>query len=76
MDPVGQPERVPLRFAHRLCDFFLSRKFMLAVWSSIGAFVLAWVHILSGHEWVMTQSLIAGMFKAANVMDKKLGGNG
>lgn len=76
MEPNGPPEPAQPPFARRLSDFLLSRKFMLAVGASVGAYSLARQGILSGHEWMLTQSVIAGMFKAANVMDKKFGGEG
>lgn len=52
------------------------RKFFLATFASVSAGVLCWYHCLSGGEWVTAQSLILGLYKAANVVDKKFGGAG
>lgn len=53
-----------------------SRKFMLAAFASLCAMALCWWHRLTGGEWVTAQSLILGLYKAANIVDKKLGGAG
>ena len=53
-----------------------TRKFSLAVFASVATFVLAFLSKVSGAEWVAAQSLILGLYGAANVMDKKLGGAG
>ena len=52
------------------------RKFVLAAFASACAGVLCWYGHLSGGEWVTAQSIILGLYKAANIVDKKLGGAG
>lgn len=52
------------------------RKFILAAFASLSAAVLCYTGHMSGGEWVAGQSLILGLYKAANVIDKKLGGAG
>jgi hypothetical protein len=52
------------------------RKFFLASLASFAGTMLCWFHCLSGSEWVTAQSLILGLYKASNVIDKKLGGAG
>ena len=52
------------------------RKFLLAAFASLSAGVLCWYGHLSGGEWVTSQSIILGLYKAANIVDKKLGGAG
>lgn len=52
------------------------RKYSLAAAScAIGA-VLCWNHCISGADWVTATSLILGLYKVSNVVDKKLGGAG
>ena len=55
---------------------WLTRKFILAGFASVVSVVLAFTGHLSGSEWVAAQSLILGLFGAANVADKKFGGGG
>lgn len=52
------------------------RKYSLALLASCSAGVLCWYSHVSGSEWVAAQSLILGLYKAANIVDKKLGGAG
>lgn len=52
------------------------RKFFLACFASICAGVLCWYWRLTGTEWVTAQTVILGLYKAANIIDKKLGGAG
>lgn len=52
------------------------RKYSLALLGSLSASTLCWFHCMSGAEWVTAQSIILGLYKAANVIDKKLGGAG
>ena len=53
-----------------------TRKFILAAFASLTSVVLAFTGHLTGSEWVAAQSLILGLFGAANVADKKFGGGG
>ena len=53
-----------------------TRKFILACFGSGATFILAYLAKVSGAEWVSAQALILGLYGAANVMDKKLGGAG
>lgn len=48
---------------------YYSRKFTLTAFASICAMVLCWYGKLSGGEWVTVQTMILGMYKAANVFD-------
>lgn len=52
------------------------RKFILAAFASVCAVVLCWFGRLHGGEWVTAQSIILGLYKTANIVDKKLGGAG
>lgn len=52
------------------------RKYSLAMLASISGSILCWYTHVSGGEWVTAQSLILGLYKAANIVDKKMGGNG
>lgn len=52
------------------------RKFFLASFASFSATMLCWFHCISGGEWVAAQSLILGLYKVSNVVDKRLGGAG
>lgn len=52
------------------------RKFALAAFASMSAAVLCWHGSISGAHWVTAQSVILGLYKAANVVDKRLGGAG
>lgn len=52
------------------------RKFVLAAFGSLSAGVLCWYGHVSGGEWVTAQSIILGLYKAANIIDKRLGGAG
>lgn len=52
------------------------RKFILAAFASICAGYLCWHFRLSGAEWVTAQSIILGLYKVANLADKKMGGAG
>lgn len=52
------------------------RKFVLAAFASVSAGVLCWYGHVSGGEWVTAQSIILGLYKAANIVDKRLGGAG
>lgn len=53
-----------------------NRKFILACFASVSSVGLCYIGKLTGGEWVAVQSLILGLFGAANVVDKKLGGAG
>lgn len=52
------------------------RKFALACFASVASVALAYSGKISGGEWVTLQTLVLGIFGAANVVDKKLGGAG
>jgi hypothetical protein len=52
------------------------RKFVLAVYFGSACFALCWGHRMSGGECVTVVSILAGLYKASNVIDKKLGGAG
>lgn len=47
------------------------RKFALAAFASISAGVLCWHGVLAGGHWVAAQSLILGLYKAADVMNRR-----
>lgn len=53
-----------------------NRKFILACFASVASVFLCYIGKISGGEWVAVQTLILGIFGAANVVDKKLGGAG
>lgn len=53
-----------------------NRKFILACFASVSAGALCYLGKISGGEWVAVQGLVLGLFGAANVIDKKLGGAG
>jgi len=53
-----------------------NRKFFLATFASFSATILCWYHCLNGVDWTTAQGIILGLYKAANVVDKKLGGAG
>ena len=53
-----------------------TRKFSLAVFGSIASVILSFTGHLTGSEWVAVQSFLLGLYGAANVTDKKLGGAG
>lgn len=53
-----------------------SRKYSLALLASASAGLLCWYGHISGAEWVTAQSIVLGLYKAANIVDKKLGGTG
>lgn len=50
---------------------YYSRKFALAAAGSAASIALCWYGKLSGTEWVTVQSIILGLYKAANVLDSK-----
>ena len=52
------------------------RKFALALIASVAGSILCWFGHISGGHWVTAQSLVLGLYKAANILDKKLGGAG
>lgn len=52
------------------------RKFILAMFCAANAFALCWGHRLSGGETVTVVSVLAALYKAANIIDKRLGGAG
>lgn len=52
------------------------RKFILALLASVSAGVLCWYGRVDSHDWVEAQTIILGLYKLANVIDKKLGGAG
>lgn len=49
------------------CRLIGLRKYSLAVFASVCAGVFCWCGQISGGEWVTAQSLILGLYKAANV---------
>lgn len=51
----------------------MSRKFFLALFATVSATALCWCHRMSGGEWVTAQSIILGLYKASNLVDKKFG---
>jgi hypothetical protein len=53
-----------------------NRKFILAAFASVSAGVLCYLGKITGGDWVAVQGLVLGLFGAANVIDKKLGGAG
>jgi len=52
------------------------RKFILAMFCAANCFALAWGGKLTGGETVTVVSIVCALFKAANVIDKRLGGSG
>lgn len=52
------------------------RKFIFTMFCAANVFALAWGHRLMGGETVTLVSILAALYKAANVIDKKLGGAG
>lgn len=53
-----------------------NRKFILACFTSVSAVGLCYLGKITGGDWVGVQALVLGLFGAANVIDKKLGGAG
>lgn len=47
------------------------RKFILALIATISAFILCKCHCLSGVEWMSAQTLILGLYKTADVLNRK-----
>lgn len=47
------------------------RKYSLALFASISAGVLCWFGKLAGGHWVAAQSIILGLYKAADVMNRR-----
>lgn len=47
------------------------RKYSLAAFASISALVLCWSGHLAGGHWVAAQSIILGLYKAADVMNRR-----
>lgn len=52
------------------------RKFILAMFCATNCFALAWGGHLSGSETVTVVSILAALYKASNIVDKRLGGAG
>ena len=52
------------------------RKFVLAMFCATNCFALCWGGHLSGSETVTVVSILTALYKAANVVDKRLGGAG
>lgn len=51
---------------------FISRKFILAVFSTLVCTVALFTSFLSGSEWIAAQSIILGLSYGANAADKKI----
>ena len=54
----------------------LSRKFVLSVLMILLSAALCWFRRIDGGNWVWIAGLVLGSHHAANVVDKKLGGEG
>ena len=52
-------------------DKYRSRKFGLAAFASGCSAVALFMGIISGGEWVAAQTIILGLYGAANVWEKK-----
>lgn len=52
------------------------RKFSMAMYFGTACFILCYTNHMSGSETVAVVTILAGLYKAANVIDKKLGGAG
>lgn len=52
------------------------RKFALAMSFGAAIFVLCWFHRVSGGECVTAVGMLAALYKASNIVDKRLGGAG
>lgn len=52
------------------------RKFYLTLGVLVGSFILAVLGNLDGGAWVTVATLALGVHAAANVVDKKVGGQG
>jgi hypothetical protein len=52
------------------------RKFVLAMSFGFACFFLCYTDHMSGTETVTVVSLLSALYKASNVIDKKLGGAG
>lgn len=52
------------------------RKFILAMCLGHGCLLLCWGGHMTGAETVTVVSILSGLYKAANVIDKRLGGAG
>lgn len=50
------------------------RKFALASFASLCAGVLCYTGKLSGGEWVTAQSIILGLYKSADVLNRRVNG--
>ncbi len=48
----------------------------MSMYFGTACFVLCAMHCVNGTELVTVVSILAGMYKAANVVDKKMGGAG
>lgn len=53
-----------------------SRKFLQSFFVQIVSAVALLLEIIDGGTWVACSSLALGIFSAANVVDKKVGGHG
>jgi len=53
-----------------------NRKFVLTMYFGTALFALCFFHRVSGGECVEGVAILAGLYKAANVIDKKMGGAG
>jgi hypothetical protein len=47
------------------------RKFILAAFASVSAGLLCWYGHLDGHEWMLSQTVILGLYKAADVLNRR-----
>lgn len=52
------------------------RKFFVAVLFGLGSMFLCYTSHMTGGECVAALTFFAGLYKAANVIDKKMGGAG
>lgn len=52
------------------------RKFVIAIYFGTAIFLLCYLHRVSGGECITGVGILAGLYKAANVIDKKFGGAG
>jgi hypothetical protein len=52
------------------------RKFIITIYFGTAVFVLCWYDHMTGTQVVEAVAILAGLYKAANVIDKKLGGAG
>jgi len=53
-----------------------NRKFILAMYFGTAIFALCYVGRVTSGDCIIAVTVLAGLFKAANVLDKRLGGAG